>query len=107
MPVTDIRKGAPILTLELDKKGTLEADRPAEIQGAGFPGSSGGMYQDVARHDMGQNKMLDTISQSSLGSTGLRKDVERALIGSLHTGYRFKAGGLVKKTISNGSLHIM
>ena len=41
------------------------------------------------------------------GATGLQRDVERALIGSLTTSYKFKKGGLVKKTISNGSLHLM
>lgn len=41
------------------------------------------------------------------GSTGLHRELERALVGSLTTSYRFKKEGLIKKTISNGHLHLM
>lgn len=44
---------------------------------------------------------------TSTGSTGLQRDLERALVGSLTSSYRFKRNGLVKKTISNGNLHIV
>jgi Gti1/Pac2 family transcription factor len=49
---------------------------------------------------MGPNGPSAAASQMDAGSSGLDKDYERSLVGSLVDSYPFKKNGLVKKTIS-------
>lgn len=109
--------------VELEKKGASDNDKST----AGTrPGTSHSERSSSPRQPLSDpfgaippDSPLPTIASgesrnpeqpfaaSPSGATGLQRDLERALVGSLTTSYRFKKDGLVKKTISNGSLHIM
>lgn len=97
---------------------TLEGGGPAAGCAAGASEPTSPVYAQNDPFDQrpgtaaSQSQAADLVSSASSiampsGATGLQRDVERALIGSLTTSYKFKKGGLVKKTISNGSLHLI
>ena len=121
-------------TTELEKKGnktargveaateptsaTLEAGGSAAGCAAGASEPTSPVYAQNDPFDQrpgtaaSQSQAADLVPSAGTiavpsGATGLQRDIERALIGSLTTSYKFKKGGLVKKTISNGSLHLM
>lgn len=96
--------------LELDKKGDKENPRPESQAGSSSATLTTTSHTNDPFDTSGdasggpdENRPLS----SSIGLTGLPRDLERALIGSLTTSYKFKKDGLVKKTISNGNLHLM
>lgn len=101
--------------VELDKKGEKEVARPPTQSGGTSIGTSPqGQPSDpfdaskIPNQGSSQNIAEGQPSSAVVtGSTGLHRELERALVGSLTTSYRFKKDGLIKKTISNGHLHLM
>lgn len=99
---------------ELDKKGEKEAARPPTQSGpSSLATSPHGQPSDPFDAKEPQQSSGPDVNEGRpstsivTGSTGLQRDLERALVGSLTTSYRFKKDGLIKKTISNGHLHLM
>lgn len=106
---------ASLSDLELDKKGEKDTTRPStQSESSSNLASPHGQTSDPfdATKQPALSSSLNTpegklSSAIVTGSTGLHRELERALVGSLTTSYRFKKDGLIKKTISNGHLHLM
>ncbi|KAK9900108.1 hypothetical protein P389DRAFT_176962 [Cystobasidium minutum MCA 4210] len=107
--------GNYLIYRELDKKGEKDGGRPSTQSGpAATVASPHGQQSDpfdTAKDSLGASTSEGTDGRPSTsivtGSTGLHRELERALVGSLTTSYRFKKDGLIKKTISNGHLHLI
>lgn len=110
------------LTQELDKKGEVEPDKSKSSSNSAHISPFNTPNQQVndpfdanavpsviatVQDPLPANRPGTGPGTAPSGSTGLQRDLERALIGSLTSSYKFKRGGLVKKTISNGNLHLM
>lgn len=93
------------LRLELEKKGAIDNSNTYGLT-SGIDGLDGDADLSTDSAGVSPDRAM-TNKAPNTGSTGLQRDLERALVGSLTSTYRFKKGGLVKKTISNGHLHIM
>lgn len=93
---------------ELDKKGPGQASSTDDQAADTFDETQGDASTSAAVPvASGSNARRRSLSDTSGVVPALDRARERALVGSLTSTYRFRADGLVKKTISLNGLHMI